>query len=170
MSAQGGGSYGRELYLAATTNIYTGQDDTTALEGYNLAADTHTSQVIVVPFPIKGAGLVFDTGAATAGTVQPKLQVTFNWDAQTAVWFDVPETAGTTTAVQLSTALGANSSGFEWYGCHIPGSWRVASHTTAATGPKRGNVAIRVSLVGSSANLDIDIARLFLIESISRGS
>ena len=131
---------------------------------------SHTSQVIGVPFPLKGAGLVFDTGAATAGTVQPKLQVTYNWNAETATWFDVPEDAGTTTAVQLSVALGANSSGFEWYGLHVPGSWEVGSHTTAAAGPKRGNVALRVSLVGASANLTIDVARLFLIESISRGS
>ena len=71
MSKQGGGSYGITLKLAAATNIYTGQDDTTALEGYNLAADTHTSQVIGVPFPLKGAGLVFDTGSATAGTAGP---------------------------------------------------------------------------------------------------
>jgi hypothetical protein len=162
-------------YLATTLMHAT--TPTTALEGYvQNSEDGLVSAPIVVPWAVKGAGLyglyfkINDT-AATAGTIQPKLQVTFNYDAQTPTWVDVPEDAGTTTAIQLSAALttggGTGEQAFEWYGCHIPGPWYSATDgtTNGRTTEEWPNVAVRVSVVGSSANLTIQFAKLFLIES-----
>ncbi len=135
------------------------------LEGLTLSSmDTTVSAPFAVPFAVKGGGLVFEFGG-TGGTIQPKFQVTFDGDAETPSWSDVPNDANTSAPAQFSAALTTGGGQkFEWFGFHLPAAW-IQSRQVATNSAMVQNVQFRVSVVGSSADGDIGIGRAFLIAS-----
>lgn len=140
--------------------------DGTAMEGAVISADGNSAPW-GMPFAIKGVGLVFELGTVTSGTVQPKLQMTFNGEADTPTWFDLPQDASTVAVVQVNQVMGTTDEQiFEWFSCHVPSSGSFDRIGDDTNGP---DVQMRVDLVGASTPVMVmNQAKVFLVRSLTR--